>query len=100
MERNVSAHTVNIVDKPPSIAELKRALSAVGGQIARLFNTSGQVYREGNYKERLPAMSEREALLELSKNGKLIKRPLLIGSDVVLVGFRADEYEKTFNAKA
>jgi len=100
MERSVSARTINIVDKPPSVAELKRALEAVDGKIGKLFNTSGQAYREGNYKERLVDMSERDALLELSQNGKLIKRPLFIASDVVLVGFRPDEYENAFSAKA
>jgi arsenate reductase (glutaredoxin) len=100
MEHNVSTRTVNIVEQPPSIPELKAALTHVGGQVSRLFNTSGQLYREGNYKARLSQMTEAEALRELSLHGKLIKRPLLLGPDVALVGFKVEDYEHTFDRKA
>jgi arsenate reductase len=52
-----------------------------------LFNTSGESYRSGGFKDRLPQMSEAEALAALAADGKLIKRPLLIGEDFALVGF-------------
>jgi arsenate reductase (glutaredoxin) len=100
MEHNISTRTVNIVERPPSVAELTTALAQVDGQVSRLFNTSGQLYREGNYKARLPRMTEAEALRELSEHGKLIKRPLLLGPDVTLVGFRIEDYEHTFDRKA
>jgi arsenate reductase (glutaredoxin) len=100
MEHNVSVRPVHIVDSPPSLSELEYARKKLGGPLARLFNTSGQLYREGNYKERLTTMTDAEALLELSQHGKLIKRPFLIGDDVVLVGFRADEYEDAFVSSA
>jgi arsenate reductase (glutaredoxin) len=96
MEHNISVRPVHIVETPPSVSELEYTRKKVGGSISRLFNTSGQLYREGNYKERLTTMTEAEALAELSHHGKLIKRPLLIGKDVALVGFRAEEYEDAF----
>lgn len=89
---------VDIVEAPPSVALLGRALDRSGAPVARLFNTSGQSYREGNYKERLKQMSRAEALAALAADGKLIKRPLLISPDVVLIGFDEDQYEAALEA--
>jgi arsenate reductase len=58
-----------------------------------LFNTSGQKYRELNLKDRLTTMSEEEQLKLLASDGMLVKRPLLIRDDLVLVGFRESEWE-------
>ena len=88
----VKYESIDIVASPPSLSVLERALSQSGLPIAKLFNTSGQSYREGNYKERLKTASEAEALAELAKDGKLIKRPLLVASRVVLVGFDPEVY--------
>jgi arsenate reductase (glutaredoxin) len=84
---------VDIVEAPPSAALLGRALDRSGAPLARFFNTSGQSYREGNYKERLKHFSRAEALAALAADGKLIKRPLVISDELVLVGFDAEEYE-------
>jgi len=89
---------VDIVETPPSIAQLRQALDRSGLPIARLFNTSGQSYRQGNYKERLPQMSRDEALAALAADGKLIKRPLVISPDVVLVGFDERQYSEALDA--
>jgi arsenate reductase (glutaredoxin) len=89
---------VDIVEKPPSIALLRQALDRSGLPIARLFNTSGQSYRDGNYKERLPQMSREEALAALAADGKLIKRPLVLSSDVALVGFDEGKYGEALDA--
>ena len=88
----VKYESIDIVASPPSLSVLERALSQSGLPIAKLFNASGQSYREGNYKERLKTASEAEALAELAKDGKLIKRPLLVASRVVLVGFDPEVY--------
>lgn len=93
MERSIAVKLVDITEHPPSQTELRKALDAVDGNVRKLFNVSGQLYREGSYKERLEAMSEKEALSELSRHGKLIKRPLLLGKDVALVGFKSESYE-------
>jgi arsenate reductase (glutaredoxin) len=89
---------VDIVASPPSVAQLAQVLERSGLPVARLFNTSGQSYREGNYKERLKQMSVDQALAELAADGKLIKRPLLVSGEQALVGFDATVYEKALGA--
>jgi arsenate reductase len=89
---------VDIVEAPPSSALLGQVLDRSGVPIARLFNTSGQSYRQGNYKERLKQMSRAEALAALAADGKLIKRPLVISPQLVLIGFDEEEYEAALDA--
>ncbi|HRE04444.1 MAG TPA: Spx/MgsR family RNA polymerase-binding regulatory protein [Opitutaceae bacterium] len=76
-----------IRETPPTTAELARALRALDGDRGRLFNRSGRDYREQKLAEQLPGWSEAETLRRLAANGNLVKRPLLLGADVVLVGF-------------
>lgn len=88
-----------IVDTPPSMKELKEMLAHLkenGGSLRNLFNTSGLVYKEMKLSEKLPTLSESEALKLLAENGKLVKRPFVIGNDAHLVGFKEDEWKKTF----
>lgn len=73
------------------------ALKERGGSIKNLFNTSGVVYREEKMSEKLPKMSEADAIKLLSENGKLVKRPFAIGDDVYLVGFKEDEWKKALS---
>jgi arsenate reductase len=89
---------VDIVEAPPSSALLGQVLERSRVPIARLFNTSGQSYRQGNYKEQLKQMSRAEALAALAVDGKLIKRPLLISPELVLIGFDEEEYEAALDA--
>jgi arsenate reductase len=88
----VPYRSIDIVAAPPSAATLAQILERSGLPVSKLFNTSGQSYREGNFKERLKGMSEKDALLALAQDGKLIKRPLLVSDALVLVGFDADVY--------
>jgi arsenate reductase (glutaredoxin) len=90
-DHDVAHRSVHIVDEPPGKALLKRALDG-GLPLKALFNTSGESYRSGGFKERLPEMSQTEALAALAADGKLIKRPFLVGDDVVLVGFKEDDW--------
>jgi arsenate reductase len=76
-----------IRETPPSPAELRTMLAAHGGELRRLFNTSGRDYREQKLGEKLPAMSESAALALLAGNGNLVKRPFLLGRRVALTGF-------------
>jgi arsenate reductase len=88
-------HTVMpIRETPPTPAELKAALGLLGGDIRKLFNTSGIDYRALGMKDKLPTMSEAEAIDLLSKNGNLVKRPFLIGGGKALVGFKPDIWQK------
>ncbi|MDP3850566.1 MAG: arsenate reductase family protein [Luteolibacter sp.] len=85
------AHQVKAIrETPPSPAELKSALHLLGGDIRKLFNSSGIDYRALGMKDKLPAMSEADAFELLSKNGNLVKRPFLLGNGVALVGFKPE----------
>ena len=76
-----------IRETPPSAAELRTMLAAHGGELRRLFNTSGRDYREQKLGEKLPTLTETAALALLAGNGNLVKRPFLLGPGVALVGF-------------
>lgn len=78
-----------IRETPPSAAEVRAALKSLGGERRRLFNTSGRDYRELKLGEKLPAMTDGEAVALLAGNGNLIKRPFAVGNGVTLVGFDA-----------
>lgn len=86
-EHGVRYDSVNIVERPPARSTLDRALKQAGLPVRAFFNTSGESYRSGGFRERLPGLSQAEALAALAQDGKLIKRPLLIDGDQVLVGF-------------
>lgn len=76
-----------IYTNPPSLPELRRMLAHQGGNLRKLFNTSGMVYRELGLAARLPTMSEDDALALLAGNGRLVKRPFVLGPATGLVGF-------------
>ena len=93
-EKGIAHQVKAIRETPPSPAELGTTLKALGGDMKRIFNTSGMDYRALGMKDKLPGMSEAEAFELLSKNGNLVKRPFLIGEGKVLVGFKEAEWEK------
>jgi arsenate reductase (glutaredoxin) len=76
-----------IRETPPSMTELRTMLAGQGGELRRLFNTSGRDYREQKLGEKLPGMSGAAALALLAQNGNLVKRPFLLGAGVALTGF-------------
>lgn len=83
-----------IVEENPTAEELKAWIPRSGLALKKFFNTSGLVYKELKLSEKLPSMSEEEQITLLSSNGKLVKRPLLIADDFVLVGFKPEEWER------
>lgn len=85
-----------IYDQPPSVPELKRMLGFQNGELRRLFNTSGIEYRARNLKSKLPEMSETNALALLAGNGRLVKRPFVLGENFGLVGFKADAWADAY----
>ena len=94
LKRAVSFRTVPIVEHPPTLAELKQMLGFVGGDVRKLFNASGQVYRELKIGEKLAAgMGEDEALKLLAMHGKLVKRPFLLTERGGAVGFKEAEWK-------
>ena len=64
--------------------------------INRIFNTSGKDYRENNFKEKLKEWSQEKLIEALNANGNLVKRPFVVGNDVLLVGFKEDEWNEVF----
>lgn len=78
----------------PSKEELKTWYEKSGLDIKRFFNTSGMIYREMQLKDKLPDMSEEEKLELLATDGMLVKRPILVTEDQVLVGFKEKEWEE------
>ncbi len=92
----VEVTPVDIVAHPPTAAELRQMWSRSGKALKKFFNTAGQSYRRGGFKDRLPGMSEDEQLAALAADGKLIKRPLLDTGAVALVGFRDNQYAALF----
>ena len=94
-EHGVACETRHIVEETPTAAELADWHARSGLPMKRFFNTSGLVYKNEHIKDRLPGMSEEEQYALLAQNGMLIKRPLLLLGDRVLVGFRPAEWEAT-----
>ena len=92
-EHGVPYTVRHIAEDNPTAAELAEWQKRSGLPLRRFFNTSGQLYRFLGLKERLPAMGEEEQLALLASNGMLVKRPLLVLSDRVLVGFSAEAWE-------
>lgn len=81
-----------IRETPPSAAEVRAMLQAQGGDLRKVFNVAGGEFRALKLAEKLPAITEPEAVRLLSANGSLVKRPFLIGQGVGLVGFKEDEW--------
>ena len=83
-----------IVDENPTYEELKEWYGRSGLPLKKFFNTSGMLYKQMNLKDKLSEMTEDEQLRLLATDGMLVKRPLVIGEDFVLTGFREKEWEE------
>ena len=88
----VSFEFVDITRDPPDVEVLSRALGC-GYKLSELFNRSGELYRSMNIKEKLPKLSEGEALRLLAGHGKLIKRPVVTDGKKATVGFDEDDFK-------
>ena len=84
----------HIVEDNPKAEELKLWHEKSGLPLKRFFNTSGNLYKELKLKDRLPGMSEEEQLQLLGTDGMLVKRPVLVDGDMVLVGFKEKEWDE------
>jgi arsenate reductase (glutaredoxin) len=91
-ERGVAYVNVPIRETPPTLEELRKMLGYVG-DLRRLFNTSGRDYKELNMKDRLPKLSEPEALALLAGNGNLVKRPFALTKTSGTTGFQVPAWE-------
>ena len=93
-EVGAGVQAIDLVVNPPSQDALRDLHQRSGLPLSRFFNVSGQSYRAGNFKARLPSMSEEDRYEALAADGKLIKRPILDLGDRVLVGFREPEWRE------
>lgn len=93
-ENQVAYNNRLIVEENPTVEELKVWIPKSGLPIRKFFNTSGVIYKELGLKDKLPTMTEEEQIELLATNGKLVKRPLMVSDDTVLVGFKPEEWEK------
>ena len=92
--RGASVTVRDIKTDRPSAEELRAWWQRSGLPLKRFFNTSGLQYKALGLKDKLPAMTEDEQLALLATDGMLVKRPLLVADDFVLVGFREKEWEE------
>ena len=91
-ENGIEYEYKHIVEETPSKEEIKTYYEKSGLPLKRFFNTSGNVYKQMNLKEKLAEMSEDEQFELLASNGMVLKRPLFVGKDFVLVGFKEAEW--------
>ncbi|WP_348519418.1 arsenate reductase family protein [Bifidobacterium sp. ESL0704] len=98
-ENNIDFTERDIKGDNPTAAELKRWWKASGLPLKRFFNTSGMPYREMKLKTKLPEMSEDEQLKLLATNGMLVKRPIVVNANKILVGFDPETWENTFSGR-
>ncbi len=92
VEKGISFQKRDIKEDNPTREELARWLAASGLPVKRFFNTSGLQYKALGLKDRLPAMTVEEQLDLLATDGMLVKRPILVDGDKVLVGFKEAEW--------
>mgnify|MGYP001070459692 CR=1 FL=1 len=81
-----------IFDQPPGVEELALLVAKSGLELKKFFNTSGEVYKELQLKDKLSGMSREEQLALLASNGRLIKRPIVTDGDQVTVGFKEEAF--------
>ena len=93
-EHDFEYESRHIIDDNHAADELREWWEISGLPLKRFFNTSGMKYRELKLKDKLPDMSEDEQLDLLATDGMLVKRPILVNDDVVLVGFKIKEWEE------
>ena len=93
-EHNIEYESRHIVEDNPTADEIEKWHAKSGLPLKRFFNTSGKIYRENKIKDKLPEMSEEEQFELLATDGMLVKRPIVVGDDFVLVGFKVKEWEE------
>ena len=93
-DRGFAYQKIPIRETPPGKSILKKMLKAQDGQRKKLFNTSSKDYRDPEVKDRLPNLSDDEAIELLASRGNLIKRPFVLDGEVALVGFKEEEWEE------
>ena len=91
----VSYDEIDITETPPPKSILKKAIKSKG--IKKLFNTSGEQYKKLRIKDKIGGMTEVQAIELLSRNGRLVKRPIVVDGNRITVGFDEIEYKKVWS---
>ena len=94
IDNNIEFEDRDITLNNPNEEELQKWIKLSGLDVKKFFNTSGILYREMNLKDKLKEMNEEEMIKLLATDGKLIKRPLLVSEEGILVGFKEDSYKQ------
>lgn len=94
-DHGISYSARHIKEQNPTYDELRAWHIRSGMPLKKFFNTSGLLYQSMNLKEKLPSMTEDEQLRLLASDGMLVKRPLVVSDDLILIGFRPEEWERT-----
>lgn len=89
----------HIVENNPTADEIREWHQKSGLELKKFFNTSGLLYKSMNLKDKLPTMSDEEKYELLASNGMLVRRPVLVDGDRVLLGFKAEKWEDSFTNK-
>ena len=97
-EHNIEFTERHIAEENPSCEELQAWYKKSGLPLKKFFNTSGMIYKEMQLKDKLPAMSEEEQIKLLATNGMLVKRPIVVSEDKVLVGFKEAQWEELYRS--
>ena len=93
LDKGYTLEKRDIKGDKPSLEELTAWYKASGLPLNRFYNTSGKLYKELNLKDKIPTMTEEEQLALLASDGMLVKRPILVNGEDVLIGFKLAEYE-------
>jgi len=93
-ENNIEVNSRDISTDNPKKKELSEWIEKSGLAISKFFNTSGRIYKEENLKEKVKSASRDELLNILSSNGMVVKRPIIVAKDFVLVGFNEEEWSE------
>ena len=96
-ERGIKYELLDIKEQHPGEEELRAYHRLSGLPLKKFFNTSGMVYKSLNLKDKLPSMTEEEQYALLESDGKLVKRPIIVQEDLVLVGFNEEQWQQLKN---
>lgn len=94
-KHGIACEKIPIRETPPSKSEIEQMLAIQGGNLRKLFNTSGRDYREQDVKDRLSGMTTAQAVQLLAGNGNLIKRPFVLSKSIGLLGFKEEEWRES-----
>ena len=99
-DNNVDVTSRHIVENNPTAEELSEWIDKSGLPIQKFFNTSGQVYKQNNLKDVVKTASREKLIDLLAGNGMLVKRPIVVTDDFILVGFNENEWDERLKASA